>query len=85
MSARSTSPTLVSAGRIEPANTPLGWRAPAARHVQVPSSRELVSSMSILRDIGMQTYSLDTGDLSVQSPEARPGKCEVAHNLRYVK
>jgi hypothetical protein len=32
--------------------------APAARHVHVPSLRLLVSSMSILRDIGPQSYRL---------------------------
>src|SRR5205814_10284129 len=45
-SARMTSPTLAPSGRSLPSSTPLGWRAPAARHVQVPSPRELVSSIS---------------------------------------
>ena len=35
-------------------STPLGCRAPAARHVQEPSSRLLVSSTSILRDMVSQ-------------------------------
>ncbi len=35
-----------------PVNSPLGSRAPAALHVQEPSSRWLVSSISILRDTG---------------------------------
>ena len=47
----STSPTLAPAGRIDPARTPFGCLAPAARQVQVPSSSELVSSMSIRRDM----------------------------------
>src|ERR1700730_1281794 len=37
----------------EPSTTPRGFRAPAARHVQVPSGRELVSSISILRAISL--------------------------------
>ena len=48
----STSPTLALAGISEAATVPRGALAPAARHVQVPSSRELVSSMSILRGMG---------------------------------
>ncbi len=52
-SARSTSPTLAPSGRRVPSREPRGWRAPGARHVHVPSSRLLVSSMSILRVIGV--------------------------------
>ncbi len=52
-SARSTSPTLAPSGRRVPSSDPRGWRAPGARHVHVPSSRLLVSSMSILRVIGV--------------------------------
>ena len=56
-SAFSTEPILdPSAGSSEPSSTPLGARAPAARHVHVPSGRALVSSISILRDIGPQRY-----------------------------
>src|SRR5207244_9855688 len=47
-SARRTSPTLAPAVNSEPSRTPLGCLAPAARHVHVPSSRELVSSISSL-------------------------------------
>ena len=47
----SSSPTLAPLGRIAPSSVPRGWRAPAARHVQVPSSSALVSSMSIRRDM----------------------------------
>ena len=50
-SARSTSPTLAPPGSRLPSSTPRGSRAPAARHVQVPSWRALVSSSSILRDM----------------------------------
>ena len=50
-SARRTSPTFGSPERIDPARTPLGTRAPAARQVHVPSGRALVNSISILRDI----------------------------------
>jgi RNA polymerase sigma-70 factor (ECF subfamily) len=46
-SARMTSPTFDPSGSSEPSSVPLGWRAPAARHVQLPSGRELVSSISI--------------------------------------
>ena len=45
-SARRTSPTFDPSGSSVPSRAPLGWRAPAARHVQEPSGRELVSSMS---------------------------------------
>ncbi len=48
-SARSTLPGVASSGRRAPSTMPRGWRAPGARHVQVPSSRLLVSSISILR------------------------------------
>ena len=51
-SARNTEPTTASLGRRVPSSTPLGFWAPAARHVHVPSGRALVSSISILRDIG---------------------------------
>ena len=51
-STRSTSPTLASPVISEPATVPRGALAPAARQVHVPSSRELVSSMSILRGMG---------------------------------
>ena len=44
-----TSPALAPGGSSAVATVPLGALAPAARQVQVPSSRELVSSMSILR------------------------------------
>ena len=46
-SARRTSPTLAPPGRTDPSSRPFGWRAPAARHVQVPSGRVLVSSISM--------------------------------------
>ncbi len=48
-SARRTSPTPAPVGTTVPSTVPRGSRAPAARHVQVPSSRLLVSSISILR------------------------------------
>ncbi len=37
-SARTTSPTLTPSGSRVPSSVPRGWRAPGARHVQVPSS-----------------------------------------------
>ena len=46
-STRRTSPTTAPVGTSDPPTEPLGWRAPAARHVQLPSSRVLVSSISI--------------------------------------
>ncbi|HVF15065.1 MAG TPA: hypothetical protein VM942_10725 [Acidimicrobiales bacterium] len=46
-SARRTSPTLAPPGSTEPSSIPFGWRAPAARHVHVPSGRALVSSISM--------------------------------------
>ena len=52
-SARRMSPTLAPSGRRAPSSEPRGWRAPGARQVHVPSSRLLVSSMSILRVIGV--------------------------------
>ena len=55
-SAFSTEPILAPSGRSEPSSTPFGARAPAARHVHVPSGRALVSSISILRGIGPQRY-----------------------------
>lgn len=50
-STRSTSPTRGESGRSFVGTTPRGSRAPAARQVQVPSSRLLVNSMSIRRDM----------------------------------
>ncbi len=46
-----TSPSETPSGINDPASSPLGSLAPAARQVQVPSGRVLVSSTSILRDI----------------------------------
>ena len=51
-SARTTSPTFAPAKSSEPLSSPFGNFAPAARQVQVPSSRVLVSSTSMRRDIG---------------------------------
>src|SRR5581483_1122143 len=53
-SAFTTSPTLAPSYSTLASSTPLGCFAPAARHVHVPSSRALVSSISILRDTGFQ-------------------------------
>ena len=55
-SARRTSFTDAPEGTTEDSTTPFGSRAPAARHVQVPSSRLLVSSISMRRDIGAIRY-----------------------------
>ena len=49
-SALRTVPTDAVSGTRSPLTSPLGWRAPAARHVQVPSARWLVSSISSRRD-----------------------------------
>ncbi len=46
-SARRTSPTLAPPGSTAASSVPLGWRAPAARQVHVPSGRALVSSISM--------------------------------------
>ena len=52
-STRNTSPTRPWSATIDPGITPRGWRAPAARQVQLPSSREEVSSISIRRVIAV--------------------------------
>ena len=57
-SARTTSPALAPSYRSEPSTTPRGFSAPAARQVQVPSGRALVSSMSILRAMTAQPTTL---------------------------
>ena len=69
-SARSTSPTEVASGSRPPSSTPLGCLAPAALQVQVPSSRVLVSSISIRRDISRPPYSRPPHDLTVRSASA---------------
>jgi hypothetical protein len=48
-SARTTSPALASLYSSEASRVPRGCRAPAARHVQVPSGRALVNSISMRR------------------------------------
>jgi hypothetical protein len=58
-SARTTSPTLAPSYSTEASSTPFGWRAPAARHVQLPSSRTLVSSTSILWDMTLAKLQRD--------------------------
>jgi carbonic anhydrase/acetyltransferase-like protein (isoleucine patch superfamily) len=50
-SARRIVPVVAPEGNSEPATTPLGSRAPAARQVNEPSGRALVISMSIRRDM----------------------------------
>jgi len=50
-SALKTSPTAAPDGSRVPSTEPRGWRAPGARQVHDPSSRRLVSSMSIFRDM----------------------------------
>jgi hypothetical protein len=52
-STRKTSPTRPWSATIDPGITPRGCNAPAARQVQVPSSREEVSSISIRRVIAV--------------------------------
>src|SRR3546814_3713991 len=42
-----------SSDLMPPSTVPLGALAPAARHVQLPSSRALVSSISILRGMAL--------------------------------
>ena len=59
-SALSTLPTAAASGRRSPRTSPLGRRAPAARHVQVPSSRWLVSSISSRRDTAHKATRLDS-------------------------
>lgn len=56
VSARYTLPTVAPDGSNAPSSTPLGFSAPAARHVHVPSGRALVNSISILRDIELPRY-----------------------------
>ncbi len=56
ISTRNVSPTPAPEGRVATATSPFGWRAPAARQVKVASSRRLVSSISILRDIVTRPY-----------------------------
>jgi hypothetical protein len=55
-SARSTDPTSWFSGTNDPSTTPLGWRAPAARHVHDPSPLLLVNSISIRRDMRRTRY-----------------------------
>ena len=55
-SACTTSFTEIPVGTTEPATTPLGCCAPAARQVQLPSGCLLVSSILIRRDIGVIRY-----------------------------
>jgi hypothetical protein len=56
ISARSTEPTSWLSGTNDPSTTPLGWRAPAARHVHDPSPLLLVNSISIRRDMRRTRY-----------------------------
>ena len=56
ISARSTDPTAWLSGTNAASTTPLGWRAPAARHVHDPSPLLLVSSISIRRDMRRTRY-----------------------------
>jgi len=67
-SARSTEPTSWSSGTNDPSTTPLGWRAPAARHVHDPSPLLLVNSISIRRDMRRTRYRA-----------GRPPRCRVLH------
>ena len=48
-SARTTSPAFAPPYSSDPSSVPRGLSAPAARHVQVPSGRALVSSISMRR------------------------------------
>lgn len=87
-SARSCRPTVPSAGTKLPATTPLGWRAPAARHVQVPSSRRLVSSMSmrlVMRRLtllaGGPAREQHFGNPGQQRPRSLQPRCSSAHLL----
>ena len=73
-STRSTEPTAAPSGRSEPSMSPLGCLAPAARQVQDPSGRALVSSISRRRDIGASRYS--GGALC---PKARAGGLSRVH------
>ena len=56
ISARNTDPTASFSGTRDASTTPLGWRAPAARHVQDPSPPLLVNSISIRRDMRRTRY-----------------------------
>ena len=76
-SARRTSPTLEPSGRIDPSRAPLGWRAPAARHVQVPSERALVSSISMR---GMPDAKLAERSMSRFGEAARPNPSRRAYH-----
>ena len=55
-SARSTAPTACPGGTSPASTVPLGWRAPAARHVHDPSPVWLVNSMSMRRDMRRTRY-----------------------------
>jgi len=77
-STRSTSPTFDPPGRRLTATVPRGWRAPAARQVNVSSSLALVSSISI-RGMTRQSYNfgerpaagqVDRGFRDVKAPRA---------------
>jgi hypothetical protein len=89
-SARRTLPGEASAGNRSPSTTPRGSRAPGARHVHVPSSRLLVSSMSILRAMPSDNATNDGGEgildgtrsglrLSAYRPHCHLGCCLHCH------
>jgi hypothetical protein len=72
-SARTTSPTLAPLYTSAASSAPRGFSAPAARHVQVPSGRALVSSISIRRATAPR-YNFAagaqiTGQLAGRSPQ----------------
>ncbi len=70
-SARSTEPTSWLSGTNDASTTPLGCRAPAARHVHDPSLFLLVNSISIRRDMRRTRYRAE-----------RPTWCRSPHGAR---
>ncbi len=75
-SARRTFPGAASGGMSSPSTTPRGSRAPGARQVHVPSSRLLVSSISILRPMPTDHAS---NDARAHFSERRVGRSSRRH------
>ena len=74
-STRKTSPTFASSESTFASMTPFGWRAPAARHVKLPSPRTLVSSMSRRLDMLRSNYRLQQSLRSGTPARASAAPC----------
>jgi len=72
-SARRMVPTAPPTGTNSPLTRPFGWRAPAARQVQVPSSLLLVNSISIRRDMRRTRYRAVGAGRAAEPSDVMPG------------